>query len=201
MRKLLVLCAATLCLSGAVLAQNDPTAPVAATQPMSVTLSGGQGARPAMGGDNPWQVGMIYLYQRFDISNNNNNMMGFQSSVARYFGDSMFGIEAATSASWGKISPLVKENNVFYGGGLRVAPRGRRLTPWVHGLFGGEHVRFSQGGGISIFNGFAFEAGGGVDWKLTHRFALRVQVDYLGTRLGGVWQKTINAGGGLVVSF
>jgi opacity protein-like surface antigen len=202
MRKLLVLCAAILCLSGAVLAQNDPTAPAASTQPMSVTLSGGQGRHRSMGSDDfPWQVGMNFLYQRYDLSGNNDGLMGFQSSVAKYLGDSMFGIEASASATWGKITPLIKENVVFYGGGVRIAPRGRRLTPWFHALFGGEHVRISQGIGPASFNGFAFQVGGGVDWKFSSRMAFRVQVDYLGPRISGVWQNTINVGGGIVVSF
>jgi opacity protein-like surface antigen len=206
MRKLFVVCAAVLCLSGAVLAQNDPTAPAASTQPMSVTLSGGQGRHRSMGGDDfPWQVGMNFLYQRYDLSGNNTGLMGFQTSVAKYLGDSVFGLEGAASASWGTISTgptfNVKENVVFYGGGVRIAPRGRKLTPWVHGLFGGEHVRVTQQVGPASFNGFALMVGGGIDWKFSSRMAFRVQVDYLAPRINGVWQNTINVGGGIVVSF
>lgn len=201
MRKFVVLCVAVLCLSGAVLAQNDPTAPAASRQPMSVTLSGGQGGHRSGGSDYAWQVGMNYTYQRFDMSGNNTSLQGFHTTVSKYLGDSVWGLEGAVSASWGAISPVVKEKLVFYGGGLRIAARGRRLQPWLHGLFGGAHTRISQGIGPAAFNGFAYEAGGGLDWMLSGHWAIRMQADYLGTRIGGVWQHSISAGGGLLVMF
>jgi opacity protein-like surface antigen len=201
MRKFVVLCVAVLCLSGAVLAQNDPTAPVATTQPMSVTLSGGQGGHRGGGDGGNWQVGMNYTYQRYDISGNNNGLQGFHTTVSKYLGDSNWGLEGAVSASWGAINPLTKEHLVFYGGGLRISARDRRVQPWVHALVGGAHVRLTQAIGPAAFNGFAFEVGGGLDWRLSGHWALRMQVDYLATRIGGAWQHGINAGAGLVVSF
>jgi outer membrane protein OmpA-like peptidoglycan-associated protein/opacity protein-like surface antigen len=75
--------------------------------------------------------------------------------------------------------------------GPRISFRHERVTPFVQALFGGMHagaVTLSGCSGIGCVplpseTAFAMTAGGGLDVKLTHHFALRViQVEYLMTR-------------------
>jgi hypothetical protein len=144
---------------------------------------------------------MNFSYQRFDIGNNNNNLYGIQSSVTRFIGDSKFGVEGTVAATFGFLNPKDREQVVFYGGGLHVGKRTGKVQPWVHAIAGAAHDRFNQTAGPATYNGFGFMAGGGVDIGLRPHLALRVEGDFLGTHFGGVWQKTINAGGGIVVNF
>jgi hypothetical protein len=196
MRKLGILCAALLCFVGTVHAQNSTTATV------TDGADGGQmGGGTVTGLNYPWQVGANFSYQRFDIGNANTNLYGIQSSVTRYIGSSHFGIEGAATATFGTFAPRVQEQLVTYAGGLHVGKRSGRILPWAHVLAGGAHDRFSQGDGPASFNSFSVIAGGGVDILLRSHLALRVEGDFLGTHFGGVFQKSINAGAGLVINF
>jgi hypothetical protein len=194
MRKLALLCAGLLCLSGAVAAQNEPSTPHSSA-PASGSPAGMTTA------SNPWQVAGNFAYQRFNIGNNNSNLYGFQSSVARYIGDSDFGIEGGASVTFGYLSPHVREQMIFYGGGLHIGKRHGFIQPWAHILVGGAHIRTSQGIGSPNFNGFALEPGAGVDFAFRYHFAFRVEGDYIGSHIGGVWQPTAAAGAGFVVNF
>ena len=92
--------------------------------------------------------------------------------------------------------------------GPRVTHRaGRSTSAFAQALFGGSH---GFGGyfptatsSSSSANSFAFSAGGGVDLRLSHRFALRVlQADYLYTELPnarGDRQNNLRIGGGIVI--
>ena len=59
-----------------------------------------------------------------------------------------------------------------------------RLTPFAQALFGGTHGKGSiAAGSSSSVNAFALQAGGGVDFSLRPRWALRlIQADYFYTR-------------------
>ena len=75
------------------------------------------------------------------------------------------------------------------------------IQPWAHLLAGGAHDRFNQGVGPSAFNTFGIMGGGGVDFQWRSHVAWRVQVDYLGTRFGSVWQKSVTTGVGILFDF
>jgi opacity protein-like surface antigen len=60
-----------------------------------------------------------------------------------------------------------------------------RITPFGEVLFGAAHASASAFGTTNSENSFAMSAGGGVDYRLSHRLAIRpFQVDYLMTRFG-----------------
>jgi hypothetical protein len=65
---------------------------------------------------------------------------------------------------------------LFYGGGLKLSTGNRRLQPFVHALIGGLHM-YPQ----TAFNtnGFAAQAGGGVEKKLRPGLWLRLEGDYV----------------------
>jgi len=61
--------------------------------------------------------------------------------------------------------------------------RHERITPFGEVLFGVAHASASIAGASGSDNAFAMSVGGGVDYKLSNRFAIRVaKVDYLMTR-------------------
>jgi opacity protein-like surface antigen len=76
------------------------------------------------------------------------------------------------------------------------------VTPFAHILPG--VVRFKVDIGPSDFTTtkFAMAAGGGLDFNLTERLALRVaQADYLLTRLGQSTQNNVRVSTGFVLKF
>lgn len=97
--------------------------------------------------------------------------------------------------------------------------RTKKLTPFVHALFGGARV--NQSGTTTIllppppipppfpftFNfftstmNFAFAGGGGVDYKFTERLAWRVQADYLQIGIPNRTLNNIRVSTGLVIHF
>jgi len=198
MRRFVLICAAILCLAGTAAAQNDP--PVAPINSPDTPQSTG----PRRGYDDrsgSWQVGANFVYQRFDIGNDNSNLYGIQSSVARFLGDSNFALEGSTSVTFGYIIPGDREHLIFYGGGLRYQVRSRKIQPWGRFLAGGTHIRLNQTVGPATFDGFGLMAGGGVDIRFRSHISWRFEGDFFATRVTGVWQKNISAGGGIVFTF
>jgi hypothetical protein len=195
MRKIIVLCAAVLCFAGVAAAQSDTTVTVAADP----APAGASKMRSDSG--YPWQVGTNFTYQRFDIGGGNTNLYGIHTSVTRWLGDSMFGLEGTVTSSFGSLTPVKKEQVVFYGGGAHIGKRSGKFQPWAHILVGGAHDRFSQGIGPASFNALSIMGGGGVDIQWRSHIAWRVQADYLGTRFGSVWQKSVTTGVGILFDF
>jgi opacity protein-like surface antigen len=82
-----------------------------------------------------------------------------------------------------------------------------RITPFGEVLFGVAHAGVSIVGLGNSDNTFAMSLGGGVDYKLTDRFAIRpIKVDYLMTRFsetgtGGNTQNNLRASTGIVFRF
>jgi hypothetical protein len=198
MRKIIALCAAVLIFAGIAAAQDNTTATVATD---SAPAPAAASHKLSTENSYPWQVGANFTYQRFDIGGGNSNLYGIQSSVNRWLGDSMFGIEGAVSATFGRLNAHDREQVVFYGGGLHVGKHEGKFQPWAHILAGGTHDRFNQTVGPASFNSFGIMGGGGLDIQWRSHVAFRVQADFLGSRFGSVWQKTISTGGGVVFDF
>jgi opacity protein-like surface antigen len=86
--------------------------------------------------------------------------------------------------------------------------RDSRITPFGQVLFGVAHIGGSNGLAFSTSNNsFAMAVGGGVDYKISHRFSIRpVQVEYLLTRfnelgLGAENQNNLRVSTGVVFHF
>jgi len=96
-----------------------------------------------------------------------------------------FGIVADFSGHYGSELGLVRVDQHAHSFlfGPRVSFRGKRLTPFVYGLFGA--TRFAESAVISgqrlsaVSNGFSLAIGGGLDIQVNDRIAIRVfQLDY-----------------------
>jgi hypothetical protein len=201
MRKIIVLCAAALIFAGIAAAQDNTTATVATVTADSASAPAAAAGKISTENGYPWQVGANFTYQRFDIGGGNSNLYGIHSTVTRWIGDSWFGIEGTVAASFGDLNPLRREQVVFYGGGAHVGKRTGRFQPWAHFLVGGAHDRFTQAIGPASFNNLGIMGGGGLDIQWRSHIAFRVQADYLGTRFGSVWQKSVTTGAGILFDF
>ncbi len=82
--------------------------------------------------------------------------------------------------------------------GPRVMARGHHATLFAHGLVGANTLHVT---GAST-HGFAMEVGGGLDYNVGSRFAVRViQADYLRTRVSNQWFNDARLGVGVVFKF
>jgi len=107
----------------------------------------------------------------------------------------LIGIKADFSGNYGKpltvpgfSTPSGRAYTFLFGPVFSL--RKEHITPFAHALFGGNHISVDSftitGVGTSPSfseTAFAMAFGGGVDWKLTHHFSVRLgQFDYLYTK-------------------
>ena len=118
--------------------------------------------------------------------------LGFQTSFAGNFNKS-FGIVGDFGGHYR--SPDVGSRAYEFMVGPRFTSRGDTATGFVHAMFGGVAFR----GNRFSDTGFAMAFGGGVDVKVSKRFAFRViQFDYVPTHLFDTWEHNIRFGIGVV---
>jgi opacity protein-like surface antigen len=74
-----------------------------------------------------------------------------------------------------------------------------KFTPYAHVTFGDVHASTGYLGISTSANKFAMTGGGGLDFNVTERAAVRVQADYLMTRFLGARQDNLQFSAGLVI--
>jgi hypothetical protein len=152
----------------------------------------------------PWQLTVGYQYNRIAVPSifGPFSTSGPNASLTRYFG-SLLGVEAEAGSGVGMAAPGVFAYSLFAGAGPRLAFRGRkrRFEPWVHGLAGVEHFNFGRAPFPGNTTSAAWVLGGGLDYRFDFGFALRVQGDYLGSLLGGAYQRNVQIVSALVWNF
>lgn len=104
-----------------------------------------------------------------------------------FVGDNDSGWNASVTGNWNRWLGLTADFSGHYDNGASdhnfllgptVSYRTERFTPFAHVLFGGSHI---SGGGASD-TAFAWAFGGGADWNVTPRVAVRlIQADFLQT--------------------
>lgn len=231
MRRILALCGAVLCFAVVAAAQENALAP-AASNPVSVSarsaLPESPGAtlaaapasssrsgvprRARSSPEYPWQLGIGYTYVRVRPNVGSTfSLHGLNTHIAYYFSNSV-GLKAEVSPLFGTTPSTVSTFNsvpsltmkaLFFGGGPVIAYHNNsRIEPWVHGLFGGVHLRLTQTSATpGTANAFAFQAGGGADYKLGPRLYWRVEGDYFGTRFFSTFQHNLAFKTGVVFNF
>ncbi len=148
-----------------------------------------------------FQLSEGYSYFRFRSTPFNANMSGIQSSLS-YFLNDWFAVEGNTIAAFGsQVFGGDRSKALLFTGGGRLAWRDtrRKFEPWMHGLVGGLRIlpQTSAGGKTS----FAFQGGGGVDYRLSGRASVRVGGDFIRSQLYSQAQNNFQIGGGLVLNF
>ena len=206
------------------LASQPLSAPSSATQTSAASsASSGENALA-------WQASIGYSYLRFDLGSGGipRNYNGISGSVSRSAdNDGWWGIEGYANLTFGSISSNINRSDgphainsvqgsesttrVIFGGGPRFAYRhNKRIEPWVHVILAGDFIHFPSvqvqaAAGetlpVSHYAGFDFVSGGGVDFKLNRKFAIRGEVNLLSSRIREAWYESVIASGGLVVAF
>jgi hypothetical protein len=147
----------------------------------------------------PWQVSVGYQFNHINVRGTliPFNTIGVNASVVRYIVQGI-GVEAAAGGGYGIAQLNAKAGTLFVGAGVHLIYMNRtRFEPWAHGLIGGATLNL--GHPIPAKTGTpAWIAGGGVDYRISPRLAVRIQADYLGTHYWGAFQRNLQIVGGFV---
>lgn len=155
---------------------------------------------PTAGRDFPsWEIGLSFAYVRFRSAQLDANLWGEQTTVAYYL-DPWLALEGSvTSEPWGTKVFGETSKYVNFSGGAKLVLGQRRLRPWAHVLAGFAHVN-PQLAGLGK-NGFAVTAGGGGDYYVLPTIGVRVEGDYLYSRLYSDSQNNFQVSGGVFFRF
>lgn len=129
------------------------------------------------------------------IAYNANSWLSGVADFGAYHNGNLLGTGASGTLSTYLFGPRISYHH--YG----------RITPFGEVLFGVAHAGASIAGTSGSDNAFAMSLGGGVDYRLTDRFAIRpVKVDYLMSRFsetgsGGNTQNNLRVSTGIVFRF
>ena len=147
-----------------------------------------------------WELAAGYEYVHFKSAPFSLDLSGLHTDVTYYLRD-WFGLEGDVVSAWGGDIFGARSKYVLYTGGARLGwgATTHRWSPWAHALVGGVHVNPQTAAGGK--NSFAFQAGGGVDWKLVPRISLRAEGDYVRTMLYSSSQNNLQVGAGFVLHF
>ena len=151
---------------------------------------------------NRWDLAAGYEYVHFSSAPFSANLSGLHTSLAYSLTD-WFAAEGSVVAAFGGdvFAPGETAKYVLLTGGGRIfwnrAPR--HWSPWAHALVGVAHVNPQVAN--SSKNGFALQAGGGVDYFFNPRLSFRGEGDYVLTRLYSGTQNNFQIGVGFVLHF
>jgi len=126
-----------------------------------------------------------YSYVNNDFSLTSRNGMQGWNALATVNSPYHLGLTADLSGLY----PGAKVYTFLFG--PQVSFRLKRVTPFVHALFGNTLVHYN--GYLTSDSSFSYAAGGGVDFDITRRLALRGQADLLHTNF-----QTFDSQGGSV---
>ena len=141
-----------------------------------------------------------YSYERFHEASGNVNLNGWDGSVEGKFFLPWFGMVADVSGEYGTPNGIsMKGYNFLFG--PRISFSFGKVRPFVHVLGGLARLNNSVAGFSDTDHSFAYAGGGGIDYKVLHLFAWRLQGDYLRTQLFGGTQKNVRVSTGLVFNF
>jgi hypothetical protein len=167
--------------------------PPAEASPAPPQLYGAEGLEYRM------ELGVGAALIRFRSSVYSATAPGLSTSFAYYLKEKI----AIEGSVIGGFAPTIFANEhvkyLGYGAGPKLILQQAKLSPWVHAIVGGAHVvpKTALGGK----NGFLVQVGGGVDFQLVPRAAIRAEVDWVRTQLFGQSQNSGQAILGLVIHF
>ena len=160
-----------------------------------------------------FELGIGYQYQNFDVLGSKFHNNGYNADFDMHLVDLVtgadgrltVGVEGAVAAGFGGNTggnPSLQVKSLFLGAGPHLAIENKsRFEPWVHGLLGWEHFRFTQTTTLGSNSALGYMVGGGVDIRLIPKIYWRFQADYLGTHFQSSLQSNYSAGAGIVLHF
>src|SRR6266849_4510185 len=145
-----------------------------------------------------WELSGGFSYLAANLNGSRFHLNGGYGSVSESL-NSWFGGRFEFGAFHGTVSGTNISAQTFTYGPVFSLRRYEKFTPYAHVQFGAIHA--SQGflGISSSASKFAMASGGGVDFKINERAAIRVQADYLMTRFLNLRQDNLQFSGGLVI--
>jgi opacity protein-like surface antigen len=149
-----------------------------------------------------WQLGLGFTYVKFRSPAIDASMAGVNTSVT-YFTNDWFGVEGNITAAFGR-KIFVDDQTRYAGitGGPKIVvhqQRWERWEPWAHVLFGIAHVN-PQLAGVGK-NGVAIQVGGGADYAAWQQISVRLEGDWVLTRLYSQSQNNFQLVTGVVFHF
>lgn|SRR5579859_621431 len=146
-----------------------------------------------------WELALGIALVRFRSSLYYATAVGTNTSLT-YFTNDWLGVEGNINTGF---APTIYQNEhvkyVSYGGGPKVAWRGRQLEPWAHAIIGAAHI-LPQTADHSQ-NGFAMQVGGGADYRIYPHLSVRLEVDWVKSHLFAAWQNSAQANADIVLHF
>jgi hypothetical protein len=149
-----------------------------------------------------WQLGLGFTYVKFRSPAIDASMAGVNTSVT-YFTNDWFGVEGNITAAFGR--KIFADDQTRYAGitgGPKIVmhkQRWERWEPWAHVLFGIAHVN-PQLAGVGK-NGVAIQVGGGADYAAWRQISVRLEGDWVLTRLYSQSQNNFQLVTGVVLHF
>jgi|HubBroStandDraft_1064217.scaffolds.fasta_scaffold00013_108 opacity protein-like surface antigen len=122
--------------------------------------------------------------------------LGFVADFDSHYGSQTLNITCPVGPC-APVSASITEHNFLFG--PRVSFSAGKFRPFAEALFGGAHINI--GSGVGSDNSFATAVGGGLDYKIIRPVALRLQGDYVQTRLFGTTQNNVRLSTGIVFRF
>jgi len=125
--------------------------------------------------------------------------VGFHSAAAFFLKD-WLAIEGAVTSGF---APTIYADEhikiLTYGAGPKISLGHARIEPWLHVLAGGIHALPQTAGNGQ--NGFQVTSGLGADYGLSPRLSIRLEGDYVRSRLFNDWQNNFQAIAAAVIHF
>src|SRR6266852_6671821 len=149
-----------------------------------------------------YEVGLNYSWLHVNSANEDRQRTGNGGSGS--FAYNINNVVGLVADFGGYANTRINDRLLTYMFGPRFSWRHSRLTPYVQFLFGGGYVWNSPTGVFTTQNAFATAAGGGLDYNLTKRIAIKpIQVEYVMTQIDsargfGSHQNDVRCSGGIV---
>jgi hypothetical protein len=160
-----------------------------------------------------FELGVGYQYQHFNALGTRFHTHAYNADFGMHLFDLVTGAdgrltagaEGVVTAGFGGHTggnPSLDVKTLFVGVGPHIALENTsRFEPWIHGLVGWEHLRFTQTATLGSNSALGYVLGGGVDFKLNPKIFWRVQGDYVGTHFQSDLQSNYSIGTGIVLHF
>jgi hypothetical protein len=160
-----------------------------------------------------FELGIGYQYQHFSVLGTKFHTHNYSVDLGMHLLDLItgaegrltLGAEGTLTAGFGGHTggnPSLDVKSLFLGAGPHIAiENSSRFEPWVHGLVGWEHLRFTQTATLGSNSALGYVVGGGVDIRLKPLVYWRFQADYLGTHFNSGLQSNYSAGTGILLYF